>query len=250
MNKKTIDNRGFLWTIIVLCFALAVLDMIFLKEVLLEYKMVTEDWQASLIAFALATAANSSALVWGMQVGQRKSGRSFLAGWILLGFVYLVLRGMAISKVVQGFGDGLTENEQISAIASQLIKIVILSISYIGTGTMIKWAAEQLWDADTERYRKAKATFELENRRIAKNGAVIDGMIKTLEEYGDNYRSLGKQYDNIKSNINEIERSTMAQIVERTIAEHSDIDPVDAREVMNIVLEEREKENEKHHSQA
>lgn len=241
MQKKNIANRAFLWSAVVVSFSLAILDMMYLRDVFVKYAdfSVTE---ASIIAFALATVANISALLWGRQKGLRKSGASFMWSWIVLGLVYFLIRLVAIYNEII-----LPKDFDFSAIISQLLPVIILTISYIGTGTTIEWASKQLFDINVTNYIKTKKAFHEEHAKIANNHAALWEMIENLQKYKDNYVSLDKQYEKHKDNIRKNEKSTMARIVSKVIASNPSINPGDANRVMENVLAERDHENEKIH---
>ena len=241
MEKKNISNRKFLWGAVVVSFSLAILDMMYLRDVFQNYA----DFgvvEASIIAFALATVANVSALLWGRQKGLRKSGRSFMWSWIVLGIVYFLIRFIAIYNEIIKPGDF-----EFSAIIGQLLPVIILTISYVGTGTTLEWAGRQLWDVNVVNFLRSQKAFHADHAKIANNHAALWEMIENLQKYRENYTSLDKQYEKHKDNIRKNEKSTMARIVSKVIANNPSIDPVDANRVMEDVLAERDHENEKLH---
>lgn len=237
-EKKTIHGRGGLWAIIISSFAFAIIDMLFMRGI---FTPIFGVIGASLIAFALATVANISALLWGMEAGKGRSGRSFFWSWVVMGLVYAGIRGYAIYQAIS------TDGATIENIMMQTLEVVILTISFVGTGTLIKWAAAELWDKDIQNYLNSKKDFEEQNSDLANNKAAIWEMVKTLENYDENYRLLDKQYLKHREGIRKVEHSVMNQIVMKTIVNYP-IDPLDAEQVMNNVLEKRDKINEKAHS--
>ena len=241
MQKKNIANRAFLWGAVIISFSLAILDMMYLRDVFEKYADFNVV-EASIIAFTLATVANISALLWGRQKGLRKSGKSFMWSWIVLGLVYFLIRFVAIYNEVL-----LPGNYDFKSIISQLLPVIILTISYVGTGTTIEWASKQLFDINITNYLNTRKAFHIEHARIANNHAALWEMIENLQKYNDNYVSLDKQYGKHKDNIRKNEKSTMARIVSKVIAANSSIDPSDANQVMENVLAERDRENEKIH---
>lgn len=162
--------------------------------------------------------------------------------WIILGLIYFMIRGVAIYNEIIAAGA-----YDFKAIISQLLPVVILTISYVGTGTTLKWAGKQLWDADIYNFLIAQRAFHEAHEDIANNRAALWQMIETLQKYNDNYISLDKQYEDIKNSIRKSEKATMATITGKVIAANPSIDPVDANLVMDRVLEERDNENEKIH---
>ena len=244
MAKKNLHNRTFLWGVLVVSFLLAVLDMAFLRDVLNDNVFDGHsEIIASFIALVLATAANVSALLWGKEKGERKSGRAFMIGWIFLGLAYMVIRSISfVNNVV------LDDEWDFNTVIAEIVPVIILSISYIGTGTMLQWAGKQLWDYDIVNYLKNKKAFKEEHTRIANNYSSITEMIKNLEEYDANYECLESQYKKHLEKIRKNEESTMSLIVAKTIAQYSEITPEYANQVMSEVLAERDQKNERAHS--
>lgn len=240
MTKKNINGRGGLWTAIIASFSLAILDMFFMKSV---FEPNFGDIGGSLIAFALATSANLSALFWGKEAGQGKKGYSFMWGWIVMGFVYILIRAYGTYLEIEKNGTGLNN------IMLQVTYAIVLTFSYVGSGTLIKWAATKLWDKDVVNYLTSKKEFEEQNEALANNKAAIWDMVKTFENYDENFKLLDKQYNKCKENIRKVEHSVMSQIVMKTIDEYP-IDPLDAEKVMENVLLKRDQENEKIHRQS
>ena len=241
MQKKNISNRKFLWGAIVVSFSLAILDMMYLRDVFETYADFSVV-EASVVAFALATVANVSALLWGRQKGMRKSGASFMWSWVILGMVYFLIRFIAIYNIIIKPGDF-----EFSAIISQLLPIIILTISYVGTGTTIEWASRQLWDINVTNFLRTQKVFHSEHSKISNNNAALWEMVENLQKYNDNYVALDKQYEKHKDNIRKNEKSTMARILSKVIALNPSIDPSDANRVMEEVLAERDYENAKNH---
>lgn len=239
-TRKNTYGRGGLWVAVVAGFALAILDMFFLKGV---FEPFFGDIGGAFIAFALAIGADFSALFWGKEVGAGKKGRSFFWGWVVMGFVYFIIRAYGTSMEIAN--NGAT----VQNIMLQVTYFIVLTISYIGSGTLIKWAAEQLWDKDITNYLHSKKEFEELNSDLANNRAAILSLVRLFENYGDNFKELEDQYEKRRKIIREFERSTMNQIVEKTIVQYG-VDPIDARKVMERVLAERDQKNEREHQKA
>lgn len=237
MDKKNIDNRGSLWFTIIASFSLAILDMFFMKGV---FEIYFGDVGGAFIAFALATAANISALLWGKEVGGGKKGRSFMWTWIVMGVIYALIRAYGTYLAIEKSGADLDN------IMLQVLYAVILAFSYIGTGTLIKWASAKLWNKDVVEFLQSKSEFEEQNAALANNSAAIWAKVKALEDFQENYDLLDRQYEENKENIRKVEHSVMGQIVMETIAKYN-IDPLDAEAVMKKVLAERDYENERTH---
>ena len=244
MVKKNVHNRFFLWSIVFVSFVLAVLDMMFLRDVMKDYIFGDNDViKASSIALLLASAANVTALLWGKEKGERKTGRPFLIGWIFLGFAYAVIRSVSFVNNVVFDGDW-----SFDAIIREAVPVIILTISYVGTGTMLQWAGAQLWDNDIVNYLRSKEEFKREHTMIANNYASITAMIKSLREYDSNYDCLENQYIKHLDKIRKNEKSTMSLIVAKTIAKFPEITPEYANQVMDEVLAERDSTNERAHT--
>ena len=242
MVIKKLPNRFFLWCMIAISFGLAIFDMFFLRDVLkdnLGFGLIG----ASIASLALATAANATALLWGRQKGLRDSWKPFMFGWIFLGVAYAAIRSIS-------FVDGVVIDNDWSfdSIMEQLIPAIVLTISYVGTGSMLEWAGSKLWDIDVVNYLESRKAFKQAHAKIVNNRATILEMAKRLKEYGKSYESLDYQYDIHMQKIRKSEYSTMSLIVAKTIADYPEISPTAANKVMDEVLEERDRQNERAHS--
>ncbi len=242
MIRKKIYNRTFLSMIIIVSFLLAIMDMFFLKEVFEKYFQFP-DWGGALSALALATAANISALLWGKQKGERESGKGFLWGWIFLGIAYFILRLIPFYNEV-----ALKDAWEFKLIIEHLGRAIVLAISYIGTGVMIKWAASQLWDINIVNYLKTKKEFESQNDIIANNHSALLKMIEDLENFDSNYKVLDKQYKNCANKIFKYEEATVNMTAGKTKRLNLDIDPKEVDKIVDAVLEKRKKKIEKSHN--
>jgi hypothetical protein len=184
-----------------------------------------------------------SAFLWGYTKGHfrenKKQSKSFKAAWIALGVIYAIIRA---SIIVSDSPDSIDD------ILGQAIIALFLTISYIGSGTTIQWAASQLFDADIANFRNAQKEFKKSSALINRNNAALWKMIDDLKKFKKNYEILDKQYDKEYDKIVKNERSVMAQIVGKTIAKNPAINPVNANEVMEEVLKEREVINKKNHA--
>ena len=255
MSKKKTEAPAILWVLVIGSFALAFMDMMFLGQALTE---LTKDTSfalntgvANVAAFALATVANLTALMWGSTNGRtlakktvNKDSRSWFISWVILGLVYAGIR-VASMMVAMNSGEGdSTQN-----ILGQILIMVILAVSYIGSGTAIQWASRQIFDADVKEYQEAKRKFTEAHRKISHRKAALKEVINVLDDYDQNFEALDKQYDKIKMAIVKSEKAVMAEVVGKTVTQNPTIDPVKAGEVMEEVLEEREVENEKLHAE-
>lgn len=242
MAIKKLPNRFFLWCMIVVSFGLAIFDMFFLRDVLKD-NLGFDLIGASIASLALATAANTTALLWGRQKGLRDSWKPFMYGWIFLGIAYAIIRSIS-------FVDGIVIDNDWSfdAIMEQLVPVIVLTISYVGTGTMLEWAGSKLWDIDVVNYLESKKAFKRAHAKIIKNRAALLEMAKRLREYKKNYESLDHQYSINLKKIRKNDYSTMSLIAAKTIADYPEITPSAANKVMNEILEERDCQNERAHS--
>ena len=161
---------------------------------------------------------------------------------------YLVAQGEISEQEAARWAASLKPGDfEFSAIIGQLLPVIILTISYVGTGTTLEWAGRQLWDVNVVNFLRSQKAFHADHAKIANNHAALWEMIENLQKYRENYTSLDKQYEKHKDNIRKNEKSTMARIVSKVIANNPSIDPVDANRVMEDVLAERDHENEKLH---
>lgn len=242
MAIKKLPNKIFLWGMVIVSFSLAVLDMLFLQGVLMD-NIGFDPTSASVVALALATAANIAALLWGRQKGLRDSWKSFMFGWIFLGIAYAAIRSISFVNEIVLRGDW-----SFNTIMEQLVPAIILTISYVGTGSMLEWAGAKIWDIDTVNYLDSKKAFKRAHSKIINNRAAILEMAKRLDEYQKNYDTLNHQYDIHMEKIRKNEHSTMSLVVAKTIADHPEISPTAANKVMDEVLEDRDRRNERAHS--
>lgn len=255
MVKKKTETPIILWVLIIGSFALAFMDMMFLGQALSE---ITKDTSfalppaaANAAAFVLATVANLTALMWGVTNGRtlakktiNKDSRSWFISWVILGLVYAGIRVSSMVLAING-EKGIT----VQTILGQVVIMVILAVSYIGSGTAIQWASRQVFDAEVKEYQEAKRKFTEAHNKISHRKAALQEVINVLGDYDQNFEALDKQYDKIKMAIVKSEKAVMAEIVGKTVKQNPVIDPVQAGKVMEEVLAEREKENEKLHAE-
>ena len=234
INKRKNPNLPAVRIIfIVVSFLLAFLDM----------ALLSKSWQkatnhpvstSTFIAFALATAANASALTWGYNNGRRMERKTFnkrsiaeAASWIILGLVYLVVRLIEVHKLLEeGNGDFLI---------GKIAEMAVLAVSYIGTGILITTSAREIFDADCVAYRLAKKEFEQAHDEIAENDAIIRQAIGVLEQYNLNYEALDSQKEKISSAIKKAERGTMESVAGIQVVKHN-INPVYVNEIIDEVI--------------
>ena len=255
MSKKKTETPIVLWVLVVGSFLLAFMDMLFLGQALAELTRNTNfalnTGAANIAAFALATVANLTALMWGVTNGRtlakktiNKESRSWFISWVILGLVYA---GIRVASMALAMNSG--EGDAVQNILGQIVIMAILAVSYIGSGTAIQWAARQIFDADVKEYQEAKKKFTEAHKKISHRKAALQEVINVLDDYDQNLVSLDRQYDKIKMAIMKSEKAVMAEIVGKTVTQNPEIDPVKAGEVMEEVLAERKKENEKLHAE-
>ncbi len=243
MSKKRLPSLIFLWMMVGVSFSLAIFDMFFLRDVF-NKNLGFDIVGASIMSVSLAFAADVAALIWGRQKGLRDSWKSFKWGWIALGVAYMAIRSVSFVEDVIIDGDYSYES-----IMGQVIPVIVLTISYIGTGTMLQWAGSKIWDLDAVNFREAKKVFKESHAKVIKNHAAILEMAKRLDEFDKNYDSLNHQYNIHMDKIRKNEHSVMSLIVAKTIADNPEIidSPSEADNVMKKVLEERDRKNERAH---
>lgn len=245
-NKgKEIDLPVHRVIFIIVSFMLAILDMILLQEkIQIVFRMSNVFAMAT--ALIIATIANFMALTWGWGNGKRleahainpRSLRDF-GLWVLIGFAYAAFR--ILPSLAPEWFD--IPPEEVAPLKSEILQIVVLAISYIGSGLTIQDSAREIWDRDCVKARKAKKRFYELREDLAADSADIRESISILNNYGKNYKSLELQKKKTESAINKAEVATMSDIVTRMKIVHPEISPSDCKRVMQEVLESRNKLN-------
>ena len=87
--------------------------------------------------------------------------------------------------------------------------------------------------------QKSKKKFYRLHEELSSFSAHIKQTIGVLDRYDENYKTLDRQYEKIKTNILRAEKSAMSSIVGEVIKNHPEITPSDAHAVMEEVLERR-----------
>lgn len=242
--KKDLSSPVGKWIIIAACFILGVLDMIMLRDAV-RTLLHMSNFFASVTAFALATVANFTALMWGRESGQHSQEKSlnkysivnFLI-WTAIGIFYMVIR---VTNIITNSGS--------INVVGEVIQMLLLVILYISTGLTISAEARVIFDGDVAEYRKIKKEFEFSTEDLADEAARIQEQLGILEKYDRNYVSLDLQKNKISASIYKAEESTMADIVGKTVAANPEITPSEAHKVMEEVLDKRDTINEKLRSQ-
>ena len=232
--RKNPDFPVYRVAFIIVSFLLGLLDMTLLYKVVHQL-MGFNNGFSMLVSFIVATIANFTALTWGWGNGKRlerhsinkRSVGEFFA-WFAIGCLYAAIR---IINILQNVGnDDFNWN-------GEIIQIVILAISYIGTGVLIQSSAREIWDADCVAFRKSKKRFDELHIDIADATADLQESIGILKNYDSNYRSLDEQKKEIEMAIHKSEEAVMADIVAVTVSNNPMISPIAANKVKEQVLD-------------
>ena len=227
---------------IIVCFALAVLDMMFLYKALQRVAgtILGSTDQAGIfmiVAFIIATVANYTAFEWGRQNGKRMAKKTInkyslgsFAAWAAIGISYFAIR---IIDLIKSIENGETN------IVGHIVVMGILAISYIGTGALIQSSERGIFDAELSAIRKAKKRFEKANEDLADSYADLKESIGILKSYDINYKTLDVQYRKCLTSMIRTENATMSVIVGRMLAKHGDINPKLADEILKEVIDAR-----------
>lgn len=227
--------------IIVASFLLAILDMTFLYKALQNIIPGLERFMAMLVALILATVANFTALMWGRANGEHlkkslnKHSIGFFIGWLIIGFIYA---GIRTYNIIKGVSTGRSID-----IGGEIVQIIILAVSYIGTGTLIAQSEARIRDKIAVRARKEKKEFELLHAELAEKEAEIEKTISTLDSFDEIYQSLDNQYDKIKESIFRAEKASMEEVTGKIIEQNPGITPSHIYAVRDEFLESRKNEN-------
>ena len=229
-RKFSYKVKGFDLFLLLLGFALALYDMNELGNGVHAAEPNTEISMATLIAFAIATAANSFALAWGISNGKNKAEHIInkksmlgLIGWI----------GFAIAYVAIEIAAATNSAEMGTFVLGDHIPgYVILAISYIFSGLIIQDSAREIWDRDASACRSSESEYRLARKRVAREDSDINYMLTTLENYNQNYKSLDEQYEKQHDAIRHAEDAVINEILGKTMLENPDITPSEARNVV------------------
>lgn len=232
--RKNPDFPVYRVVFIVVSFLLGLLDMTLLYKVVHQL-MRLGNGPSMLVSFIVATIANFTALTWGWGNGKRLEKHSInkrsigeFFAWFAIGCMYAAIRTV---NIVQNF------NTEGFNWTGEIIQIVILAISYIGTGVLIQSSAREIWDADCVSFRKAKRNFDSLHADIADAAADLQESIGILRKYDSNYKSLDDQKKEIEMAIHKSEEAVMADIVAVTVSNNPMISPIAANKVKEQVLE-------------
>ena len=235
-GRKDPDFPVYRVVFIVVSFLLGLLDMTLLYKAVQVLLTDIDYGMSMIISFAIATVANFTALTWGWENGKRlekhivnkHSAGSFIL-WLAIGIIYAVIRVINILK-------GIDNNPDFDWIG-EAVQIVILAISYIGTGFLIQASARDIWDAECRAFRKTRKKFNAIHEDVADASADLHEDIGILKKYNLNYEALDHQKNKIEYAITHSEKAVMADIVSMTCAKNPMISPIQANKVMELVLD-------------
>lgn len=243
-ERKDVGSMMANWGMIAICFLLGVADMIMLREAMVS-AFHMDYGGASFLALMVATVANATALMWGMETGkhlQKKSvnkySRASFVIWVMIGLAYMAMRLLALSQKI----DEAALNDEVmfgtADILGEVVQMFILAAFYVGTGLTISTKAAEIFDQDVVRYNKAKKEFDKAHDMLAEDSADLQELVGKLKGYDRHYDSLDLQRDKLKSAIQKSERQVMSDILGKTL-EQNEIDPEKAHQVMEEILSRR-----------
>lgn len=235
-NSKIIKNITMPTIIIIVCFVLGFLDMMFLRESIATLAGQGPE-ESGIIALAIATVANFSALLWGQGKGEggedkkigRIKARSSFWTWVGIGFIYLAFRISALSV-------SIVDGAEIINIIGEIVNMILLAILYISTGTTISAKAREIFDAGARACRLAKKKFTEADKKLLKKIHKLNVTMGALESYQNNYDYLNIQVAEQSKTIAKFENATMADAESQMLHQHVDIDAVDLHKVKEQVL--------------
>ena len=216
-------------------FALAFFDMTVLQK---GVRLITGTNAAfsSLIAFSIATIANSFALDWGITNGKTQAKRAinkasslgFIA-WLAFGVGYIIIEAITTADAINKAGA-----ESINW-ANQIGQYLILLLSYVFSGCLIQKSSREMFDADAFACRDAENEYKRVHKKLARQESKIKGLLNDLESYENNYDSLKEQRDNQSAAIRHTEESVMNEIVGKTLQANPEISPSKARNILDDI---------------
>ena len=236
VEKIDVDFPYFRVVMIIVSFALGLLDMMFLYRAV--HNLTGLGNGASMFAaFAIAEVANFTAFMMGVQNGENSSKRAInkntgglFAAWVVLGIGYATIRVLNFIK--------LTSSPDFS-LEGELLQFFILGISYIGTGTTIWSSARRIFDRKANNYRKAKKEFEFAKQNLDNAFATLQSNYSAIINYDINYKNLDTMKNNIEKNIELSERATMNDLGGKVLKSNPGANPALVKQVIDDILEER-----------
>ena len=219
-------------------FALAFFDMTVLQK---GVRLITGTNAAfsSLIAFSIATIANSFALEWGKTNGKTQAKRAinkesslgFIA-WLAFGLGYVIIEAITtVDAINKGGAESINWTTQIG-------QYLILLLSYVLSGCLIQKSSREMFDADAFACRDSENEYKRVRKKLERQESKIKGLLKDLENYEDNYDALKTQYDKQLDAIRHTEESVMNEIVGKTLQANPEISPSKARNILDSIRKE------------
>jgi hypothetical protein len=226
-HKFSYKIKGLDVFLLILGFGLAFFDMTVLQK---GIHLITgaNTSMSTLIAFGIATIANTFALDWGITNGRnkvknmisKKSMLSFLA-WVMFGIVYIIIEIIAT-----------VNSDKVINWPNQIGQYIILAMSYIFSGLAIQKSAREMWDADASACRASENEYKVLRKRIAKEDSEINDMMTALENYSQNYDGLDEQFVKQSDAIRHAEDSVINEILGKTLQSNLEITPSEAKKVV------------------
>lgn len=216
------------------CLALSFLDMLLLSTAI-ERLLDTDQFNASILAFALALVGSVTAFLWGRSQAMHKQRRSWSFYepwvWITICLIFAAIRAVVIFMDIKEFPDDI-----FTIISSEVLMAVLLTVLYLGTGLAIRAEARKIFDPLLfSQWRNLKAAKKIQHR-IAKKYARAESMILELEQFHKNYRALKKLYVIRKNSLYDAERTTLSSVVKRVLEDNTHLDPQVVEDILQSVL--------------
>lgn len=225
--------HGHYW-VVAGCLLLSFLDMLLLSSAV-ERLLDTDQFNASILAFALALVGSVTAFLWGRSQAMHPGRRSWSFYepwvWITICLIFVAIRAVVITMDIQEFPDDI-----VTIISSEALMALLLTVLYLGTGLAIRAEARKIFDPTLfSQWRRIK-TAKKTQHRIAKKYARAESMILELEQFHKNYRALKKLYVIRKNSLYDAERTTLSSVVKRVLEDNAHLDPQVVEDILQSVL--------------
>lgn len=216
------------------CLLLSFLDMLLLSSAV-ERLLDTDQFNASILAFALALVGSVTAFLWGRSQAMHPGRRSWSFYepwvWITICLIFVAIRAVVIVMDIQEFPDDMA-----TIISSEALMALLLTVLYLGTGLAIRAEARKIFDPTLfSQWRQIKTAKKIQHR-IAKKYARAESMVLELEQFHKNYRALKKLYVIRKNSLYDAERTTLSSVVKRVLEDNSHLDPQVVEDILQSVL--------------
>lgn len=216
------------------CLLLSFLDMLLLSAAI-ERLLDTDQFNASILAFALALVGSVTAFLWGRSQAAHPARRSWSFYepwiWITIALIFVAIRGVVIYMDIQEFPDNV-----FTIISSEALMALLLTVLYLGTGLAIRAEARKIFDPTMfSQWRSIRMAKKIQHR-IAKKYARAESMILELEQFHKNYRALKKMYVIRKNSLYDAERTTLSSVVKRVLEDNPQLDPQVVEDILQSVL--------------